>query len=416
MFSVLIENNFIDELQKRAEKCIIKERNKYKFLHDFILEFCKNNKLIIRNIDFLLDEHKYWDNIDIYSISPETMSKKLLENLCQNFGNKFLLRMNKEGEKYSIQYDLRYICNIQLIQKYNNLSIQQLIPLNKKNGINLFPSFLEIIDLYKFLYNPDFAEDWEDLYNKIKKLEKDFFDPQIKKIISNNKLKINKEKNSEINSIKLLCLEFIKSSNFLIHGDVSYLIYQPKKSIKSNIDEVKYIEIVSENDIKTDFKSFIQFFEKHTKYGFITKKNTLYLPGEILMEINTIYMIYTQYNTKTNIEIPILEIYNNCSYELIHYHELNDLKVVDAITQLRFLYIKIWHKIIKQKINSNNENECKNYIHYIYEQIKFYREKIDLYECKKNYVGTYVNIDIYEKINKIFNSKLKYSYYCHNIL
>ena len=97
---------------------------------------------------------------------------------------------------------------------------------------------------------------------------------------------------------------------------------------------------------------------------------------------------------------PILDIYNNASYELIPYKIKNDLKVAHPWVIQRFFYIQIWNLLAAYSIKSIELNSFTKYVGTIMEKIK--KNKLDWNDLPELYFGTYENeTQSYKKILKL---------------
>jgi hypothetical protein len=446
MYKTLINNNYYEYLKNKALINIAKERNSYKNIFDIILYLCNKHQALISNVDFLLDQHKYWENLLLFIINPREFSKIITLDLCKRIDNNFLLKVFEEDVEYTIDYKLRTICTIKIIEPYKNIPLNELISPLKYESNYILPPLLEVIDLYNKLYNIEYTTDWISIFKTIKLLEKKYVFYMIEEFISKdkeylvqlfstsiNKFNINNKSRKkidlgkkekiitkyeqvevdDINYIKSLLLEFIDDSDYLLVNKTNYILENSDKEI--NLNELDLIEFISENDIEIDFKILVTFLAKHISYGIIYKEKKLYLPKESLMKKYKIYILYP-YKNKI-IKKPIVNIYNNTSYELVNYYIIkkNNLyfKLADPITQVRFIYIYIWQSILSQKIHGLNYDEFRANIQNITKILKYYIKKINIYELKKNYIGKYLDKIINKKINKKITNE-KTNFYCHD--
>jgi len=176
MFQTLLENNYDKELQEDSKKHIIEEREQYNDIFLFILNYSKNNNMLISNINLLLEKNYYWNLIEMYGLKIDESAKNLLVMLCDKFDKLFLLKMVKEKQEYYIEYNLRRLCVLNSIKPYKTLTIYDFISpvhykINNDVTIYLMPFLVEIIYFYKSLYDPSMSSSWEEIYQDIKKIE-----------------------------------------------------------------------------------------------------------------------------------------------------------------------------------------------------------------------------------------------------
>lgn len=418
MFKTLLEKNYELDMRDDAKPFIMQDRTKYEDIITFILKFSSQNKLLISNIDLLLGKQDYWDAVDIYTLNVDEISKKLVSELCKNFDKVFLLKIFESDKEYYIEYNLRRICILNAIKPYKSFTIYDFIsPIkyavnNNKISIYLLPYLVEIIHLYSKLYDPSAAASWEDLYKDIKKTEV-FVDKEIETLLKMKKPDLavyisttggkecqkNKCKDvqdQKIIEIKKLVVEFLKNGHYILCNEFY------------DMDNPKIMEVISAN-VDVDFTMLVTFLSKFIEYGISYTKKTLYLPKENQMEK---YNFYLEIPFVKNIKKKhFLTIYNNTSFELVNYYEKNGFKYADPITQLKFIYLSIWSSIIMQKTHGLHYEEFIEHIKLKKDQIMVLRGKIDLYELKKNYSGTYLPESLSKKLLLNFSGK-KSSFYC----
>lgn len=419
MFEQLITNKYIKHLQETALPIIELDRSKDNNIYLYILDFINKSSLIISDVDLLLNKQLYWEQIHIYDVDANLTSKKLIKQLCETFGQKFVLKILDNEMQYAIEYNTKRICNINNFKLYKKYSIDKFlypVQISVDNiSILLIPPILEVIDLYKKLYNPNLADDWSDTLLIIQKLEV-FVDNNFKEILLDKKniklltvsdahihaqsdAKLSKQRN-----LKQPLLDFFSNSDYLI--------------LDHTITNDTLI-VISRNNIEFDFMSISDYLSTYISMGVIYQKKELYIVKESSMEK---YLFYITYNDGAVVKKKhILTIYNNLSYELINFVPIvkydKNYKVVDPITELRFIYIEIFELIISQRIHTNNKINFKQKLSEKLTQLKHYKQLINITEYKPNYSGTYIDINIDKKIKALLRPILhKSSYYCYDII
>ncbi len=421
MFKILLENNYSDTLKKNAYEHIKNERMQYKDIIYFILKYISDNKLLISNVDILLDKHKYWDSVNIFTLNVDETAKSLVSKLCKKFNKLFFMKIVNENNEYFIEYNLRKVCILNSIQLYKSYSLYDFISPVKLKIENLtifvFPYLLEIIHLYGKLYDPSLASDWKDIYADVLKMEI-YVDKEINKLLTSTKPKENinnspdeeiiencnankckQNQTANVIEIKKMVLEFFKDGQYIL-CDEFYDIDNP----------VNVIEVISDN-VEADYNLLVNYLAKFISYGVTYKKKSIHLPKDFQMEK---YNFYVEIPFVKNLKRKhFLTIYNNTSFELINYYEKNHYKYADPITQLKFAYIYIWSINISRKVHSIDHDEFISILKKKKEIIDKLRKKVNIYEIKKNYHGTYISEFINKKMTLTFTNK-KSNYYCHD--
>lgn len=436
MFEKLVQNKYSTDLVEDAKMYIKEDRESNKNIIDYILDFCTKHKLLIDDVDFLLNQRDYWDSISIFTINIDEIAKKLLKELCGKFEQSFMLKVKDADVLYTIEFNNRELCSINLIKVYKNFTLYNFIDPIKHKGIYMMPPFIEIINLYSKLYNPTESANWPSLLDKIKKLDP-FVDKYFKTILdlkSNEDLNelistsftakrrsnsINNDVNGingdgeensirnksypELRLIKKTVLNYIKDSNYILVNNTAY-------NIEHSIDDDSLIEVLSKYNIDSIYKLLSKYIDKELGYGIIFKTREIYLPSELLLTKYAIYVVIPINNDMK--KIHIMNIYNNMSYELINYYTKDGFRLADPITQVKFTYISIWNSIIAQKIHGLNIKHFQTYLKDKNKIVNFYKNKINIYEKKQNYDGIYVNIQNAKKLSILSGVPFKSSFLC----
>ncbi len=425
MFQVLLENNYEEKLKEDAIETIVADRARYGHIHTAILEFIVDKAVLVSSVDLLLDRHKYWNVISLYSIAAEDIAKKLLVRLCE-IDPGFDLRIDDVGKEYTIGYDARIMCTIQNMEIYHSMSLYEYISPSKFMNINLFPPLLEVIKLYGILANPAKASDWIDILTDIRILEKKYIYSIIEDFVSkdresliklfttsinNGRIRVPEEtvdpsvepslepkticqeiKKINIINLKELIIEFLESTDYIILGNLASMISDtaaqppaatPDKPAASN-DSLP-VRIISYNSIEDDFKYLIEFLSKHTTYGYIYKAKNVYLPNDIMLKKHVVYLMYYCETNRVS-QKPLVEIYNTTSYQMLSYKDVKwgklRYKLADPIVETWFIYIEIWSVIIAQKVYGLNYEKFKEHIQDTTKFLKKNIKAIDIYSDK----------------------------------
>lgn len=441
MFKALLEKNYDDELKVDAEAMIIKDRLQYEELVMFVLDFAKQNKLLISNIDLLLDKHSYWNMVQIFALNVDETAKSLVSKLCKQFDKLFLLKIFELDKEYFIEYNLRRICVLNVIKPYKTFNLYDFISpikyiINDKISIYLLPYLVEVIHMYNVLYDPASVSAWEETYKDIKKAEV-FVDKEIDELLQLPKEDIllrlsttggDKQKasdqtpskqtpsgqtsskcdqniNDKLNNMMGLLLDFLKEGQYILCSEIF-----DNSIVENETKRIGTIEVISSN-IEVDYKKLVNYLSRFIIYAITYTKKTIYLPKETRMEKYNFY-IDVPYIKKTK-KRRFLTLYNNTSYELINYYVKDGLKYADPIVQLRFAYLSVWSSIIMQKTHGLHYEAFIEHIQKKKAHIKQLRDAIDLYTIKKNYLGTYIQLEINKKL-LLSNLGNKSNFFCHD--
>lgn len=436
MFEKLIKNNYGKQLKLSAIPYITIQRNTYIDIYNYILNFIDKKSLLVSDIDLLLDQHKYWENIQIYSIDADATAKELIKELCANFDNNFVLKIVENKQMYTIEYNLCKLCDIITLALYRKYSITDFIDptkykVNDVTTIQLLPPLLEVINLYSDLYKPSMAENWSDILVNIQYLET-LIETATQKILlgktdinlditesllyyDTNMINSPKRIKKTVNVNKYI-LDFISDTNYLLL-DHTVNIFDKVDDISINTIDV--IDIISQNSIEFDFNALSTYLSNVSPLGLEYKIKDMYIIKEPNM---TKHMVYVTYKDGVNkIYKHVLNIYNNLSYELVNYNivenKLGIFKVVDAITQIRFIYIIIWNRLITQKTHNYALVDFKKFLVTKLKYLEKYKEKIDIVNIKKNYTGIYLDTNILRKKKALLREQIsKMQYYCFDVI
>jgi hypothetical protein len=387
IYDKLLSSDWKNKLVEATNNVINNEYKKYKPFYDFIINFIKKNECLISSLEMLIENTILYNKpLQIYVLNPEEISLKLFKELCKKFGRNFVLRVEVSEKHYSIDYITKNYIRISYINQYKNISLIDYLTPIKVDNLLILPLILELIDLYKKIYNPEYAEEWEELINKSKNI-KILTDKNLKKSITSFKGGDNKE--SILTSIKDLTLKFLEEFSDYI------LIHKPTK--------YDSICIMSKNTIKTDFDRFTNYISKYNDFNITFKKKNIFIAKDNRITKYTFFISITNPNEFINKEKPFLDIYNNLSYELVPYTTFDKLKIVHPWVEIRFYYIGIWNILAAFHMKSINYETFSFLTNILLNNIE--NIKIDWNDLPKTFMGTYINeFQAYKKL------MLKHSY------
>ena len=437
MFDIILANNYIEILESDANVFIKSERMKYKSLFEYILSRSNELGLIVSNNNLLLDKHDYWEFIQLYHHNAHVIVKTLIADMCQKFGEKFMLRVSEFDKTYTIEYNTRRICAITNLSIFDKYSIYQFIKPQvyklDKNTLLLLPPILEIISLYTNLYNLDMAAKWVSILEDIKELEvyvKLDLQSILSKIENVEDFSINspfiidtnltqkRPKKAIVENLNLLLLDFISMTDYILVDDIANALNKSTNTYKFS-EHLDSLDIISKNTIEFDYAALSNYLSKFTPNGIVYKEKPIYLQNEFIMKKHSFYILY---KTGANPHKKhILNIYNNSSFELISFSDLvvpkvGNFKLADPVVQLKFTYLNIWSSVVFQRISKYDLNKFKDHIEKKMDQLELYKTKIDILNKKENFIGIYKFPHINKKQLMIDNQNIKKGiFYCFDI-
>jgi hypothetical protein len=417
MFKNIINTNYLEDIFNIARTGIILEdRQKYIKIFDETRSIIKNNDIVIlSNFNEILKKGiidnpiQLEDSMKIYTTHPRKITTFITNHLHKKFGKYVMMKSNIPNISYEIIYDMRSLIKIFYINRYKNINIPKLFNTIKIDNINYFPEYIELIEIYHKLYLPNYYEDWSSLALT----EKLLYDQFTKSITGGSHDKKNKilvcKKNRNINvgNIKLLLLNFIESSNYIILGELANKLINSTNLTSADFDltDSSNIQIISENPIEQDYSNIVNYLSRYTPYGITYKKQKLYIPNDNRIYKHTFYIKCQTLTSNTfigssGIDKPFLDIYNCGEYEIIPYLEKKydkiSLRIGNTFVQLRFLLIDFWlYNILYNHIKIIDTNIYIKKVNYITTTMKSIKKLLPI-ESKNKYMG--INFD--EKIEQ----------------
>lgn len=426
VFEQVLSDKWYVDLSNKLDQTIQSAYLKNEALYAYILKYTKNNNLLVSSVELLVDNNahvNYNKAIQIFSLDPTNTATDLFKLLCKTKGRDFSMNIDAVDIHYSIDYLTRPLVKISKINQYKEVSLMDFIlPLNI-NNIYVLPPILELIDLYKQLYNPENVDNWCDIIYKSEKIR------AITNQNINNTINIKKggkcvtckqktdinisacksckdKRNMQVDEVKDILIDFLST-----YGDYVAIHKFHESPLKG-----KNVEILSKNDISTDFERLYMFINKLSADNktIMFKKKNMFIGKDLRIIKHTFYLTMSKYNNQWSIvKKPFLDIYNNCSYELIPYelHKIDNktIKFAHTWVQARFYYIEIWNILAAYKLDILNDAQTSTYINDILEHVN--NIKISITDIPRNYTGLYINE--YQSFKKIILKKGKSSkIYC----
>lgn len=419
MFKDILKAGYFAKLEKIATDTVIKE-DRLLFLP------------VLKKIKETLIDDKFcvFSDSDILTSSINLTSKSLilysvyarktttmLANIIHSIFGKFVqMRSIIPNDEYEILYNMRSIIKIYRIDKYKNINIHTLFKTVHIDGSNYFPVDIELLSIYQLLYVPNNYKQWDelkdteiklwDIYNKNRKIKGGGYSCTDCKT----------SRHIDISNIKMLLLNYLHNDTFVLVGDwVNYIKntdYEPPDTV---------IQVISENDIDTDYKNILTYISKLSKFGIFYKKRKIYIPKNNRIVKYTIYIKYPSVTMKTNqinsgIDKPIIDIFNNASYELIPYEIINygdkNIRIGNSYVLLYFLWMDLWILNLIKNLNGTDENSYNKLNDKLNTLIKKQRAiSIKHISDKQAYTGINYDENIYQKLVITEKNLKKSSYY-----
>lgn len=412
MFKNLLDTNFFNDVSEIANATIIKkDRMGYKQIFellraDIIADSTSNNslhkdKIIFSDINKIAGTESKLNssdiaetNMTIYTTHARKMTTTVANIIHKICGKYVQMRAIIPNEEYDVMVDMRNLIKLYRVDRYKKVKLTSLFNTVCIDKLLYFPAEVELIDIYRKLYLPNFNEEWETL----SKSENILYNQIIKNKTGGDAKcpDCNIKRKLDLYQIKLLMMKFLNNENYVIVGDWAHAIID--NSTKKT-DENFNIQLISENAIEHDYDIIVNYLSEFTQYGIFYKKKKLYVPKD-----NRIfkYIFYIKYPTfgKTIVDKQFLDIYNCGSYELIpfvpiKYDNLN-LKVGNIFVQMRFLLIDLWILKLLKHLKEISDDKFKLRHVYIFDTMRIMKKKLP--DGFKNSPDKYIGINFDEKI------------------
>lgn len=352
MYTIL---NPIEDLLLRANIKIKKyDRSKYFIYFSTIEKYISDNKLIVGgNFANLLildnkDDIKNEINItyEIYSEEPKEDAIELAKLIFESDKNGIARYVNIitkiPNEIYNININGRLYCIFNKLPVYKGVQIESLLNCQTFNAIYnkhleflCMGNFVQLIDLYKNINNPNNASDWEQYLIDEKKIRNLY--------IKNLKHDTTHEETTFLN-LSFIYDEYIcNSDNILISN---YFL-------EENLYKNGKIQIITSKDLENEGK----------KLTILCNKNNLDITWTInkINYLNDIYLKKLTLIASINGEkINIMDIFNYGEYNLVGYHiktfDKKNIKYGSIFILMLFNLISIWISNLSKKENINEIN------------------------------------------------------------
>ena len=405
----LLETDFIDEIEKKAYIKSKQMRKKFVFIFDFIKKFCIDNKLIISDVNKICGIKDELNMIiNIYSTNPLKYSNLLINKLFLDLKNKKYLKLStiQKNEEFMLYYNFKPIVIFNKLHKFRETKI--ILPKIIDN-LQYLPSNIEIIDIYKSLYDINQFSD----YDKNLKIEKILFNDiesnKEKNILGSGKC--DKFKRDIVDAIKIYLVKkwIRKNNNIILIGAWAHDWYKNRKNICTNNEKVQIITNININNIFVELENEIN---KISTKKIHFRKNIIGIPKD---PYTIRYTFYINFQTIKGItEKPFLDIFNSTEHNLIPNITIDKVKLGTKFVILRYLFIDIWILKFILEVGKLPRYKILNKIHIMWKYINFFKNNYEIDIKKIEFNGIFQDHIIYKKNKNINNIIFPYYPYIYN--
>lgn len=355
----IFTNDQLTPIWDKINKKIKKERERYSIVYETIDKYISENisekKLLIggsSGVNLLIKKEKSIDDYkyELYSEESFFHANNLSNEIAKNLINDedpnpmkiVVLRSTIPHMKYQIVVDSRVLVIIfDLGKDRNGVSPVDIIKpvkvdnFDKKNKLLVLSPEMQLIDIYRTLYSPKFAGEWENTLHDENKLFKMLLDN-----FKSGGVEI-KDKKVRENIQNIILNNFVKNNkNCALLGE--HAIYM----IDSSIFEIKsfVVQIISERDINQDFADICKIIAEKVGADIPVVKYTKNL--HIMQDFRLFRTTIKIGDKQSGQQKEIMYIYNSAHYDLIPINRFisgNEfIQIGNPFVLLRFLLIDFW--------------------------------------------------------------------------
>lgn len=349
-----------------AQKLIIKERKQYDFIYKIIEKYVKNNNILLggdHSIYLLSEEDKIKEELFLaqfeYSLYTEdafyhanNLSNIIASQLTLSsqkskiFTNRqesrtiVILKTQIAYQTYLIQIDGRNIIYLYNLREYKGVKPVDIIkPIKlksspaqkqkndkKNNNFLLISPEMHLIEIYRDLYSPHKAGEWD-----IRLIEeKSLYQLLKQKDIANTDLSVQGGWSRQDIESALLD-QFVSKYPVILIGEHACKILIDHKP------QIPVIQIISTRSVEEDFeiiKKIIHSIDPNIPVLKFT--NNLHIMNDFRVKRTTV-KIKTSEGAR-----DVMYIYNSAQYDLVPFSDVNQFNIGNPFVILRFLLIDIW--------------------------------------------------------------------------
>lgn len=364
-------------------------------IHSIIEQYIKEHGLILSNVDVLLEEKN--NNASSYTIYGDNIFRHAnnLANIIATHTIFVLLFTNDKNKDFTITVN-----GIPLIQLYNIMPrIRKIVFPITVRGMFMYPPEFELLEVYRKLYLPNFASEWE-AYNKIRiKLEK---------LLTDRTTIIGGERNKKKHRLfdANIILNWLRGRrDYVLIGDNSINVLLDKKKDKYKV------QIIS-NSVDKFIAELENFIIQYTGFEPTINTHNANIPEEPRIT-KTVVSVNLKINGKQKI-VHILDVFNNAEYELIPFTTYRGLSIAYPNVIKHFQLLNVWYlRTLKAFGKIHN---IKHLINRIIDNISIINTIPNKLFTTEEYIGINYDVKLYKKIQGTGNEFYPYNPEQHRYL
>lgn len=321
MLSSLESTDFIKNIRKKAKSIIKKDRMRYEKVYETTEEYCKDNKIILSDINVLMKSDDKSYSYELYCENAYKHAVHLANNIHNKVGQWVKLRTVVTHQEFIIEYDMRPIITIYGIETRRGIDTYNLLNPKKVGDLHYMPSSIELIEIYHKLYNPVHADDWEDLVEQ----EEVLFNDVIKKSGGGKERFDGRLLYDDIQRLKYLvltefCGKFVK--NYVVIGHWGFDIFTANSEDKSIRGSPEKLQVITSMSIENSIEDITRFLSLYTNAKITHKKQDLHIPNDFRTMRYTVYLGVPGKDGKVT-NRAFMDVFDCGTFELIPYVSLS---------------------------------------------------------------------------------------------
>lgn len=419
MYSILT-NELSDNLVSNSIHIIKSNREIYNPFFLIIENFISENKLIIggkcANLLILNNIDKEINRVyDIYTEEPRNdaiaLSHKLFDHDPNGIARYTTVFPKLPSHIYQISLNGYIICNLYKIPIYKGIQIEKLITCQLINSLEnkkilCMGNYVQLISLYRDINNPNNFLNWEKNLADERSIRYKYLD-LVKQNLDKPLDKNFNQMGNQYLDLKFIYDKFICNSNRILIGNAGIYILKHKQSKYSYLKKFR-LQLITINTLEADGDELSTLGKKHNLEIFWTISQPKYIEDPDLKRLTAKIKINGKQKT-------ILDIFNYGEYNVIGYHEHNNIKYGSIFVLMIFTLFEKWIYKLLHELKSINDNEIKNMLTNNYNNYLLLSNKLEkIWDANKlieyinniEYIGTYkdLNITMRRKSARLLNN------------
>lgn len=354
--------NYLDQIKDDIEKKIYAERMQYSPIYEIIEKYISEHSGIgtpatrpgigtpvmvggTMGINILLQKDRTIDDFsyELYAENAFIHANKMVNQIEDLNQGKYIvfLKTTVPNIKYQISVDGRILVTfIRLSDKSYDLILPVSAKLwDKKRDVLVISPEIQLIDIYRTLYSPNQAEDWETTLKDESKLFK-----HLQQRIKNSQVGGADQQAITMEDRKTVELQLMKQ--FVTNNKSVILVGEYALKITAKMElGTTVIQIISQNNIEDDFKEIEKIIKAVLKRNIPVVKMTreMHIMKDFRLLRTTIKMGDSDSGQK-----EVMYVYNSAQYDLIPINLSeeqsgeNFIQIGNPFVLLRFLLIDFW--------------------------------------------------------------------------